>query len=145
VTFLSFLLDSVSLKHIYDNLPLEKIPAFTWANVECFWTGMQQINSFFLFAATYFLKFKQFYSLLKQYLFSLPFCSCTANRTEQTRFAKIHLLREYGHVSQHLFPAVFLSLAFNFNNYLLVPLFFFPHLRYLGILCCYCGCQFCSA
>lgn len=44
---------------------------------------------------------------------------------EQTRFAKTHLPREYGHVSQHLFPAVFLSLAFNFNNYLLVPLFFF--------------------
>lgn len=28
--------------------------------------------------------------------------------------------------SSHLFPAVFLSLAFNFNNYLLVPLLFPP-------------------
>lgn len=38
---------------------------------------------------------------------------------------QIHLPAERGHVSQHLFPAVFLSSAFNFTNYLLVPLLFF--------------------
>lgn len=71
MTPLSFLLDDVSLRHIHDSLHLEKIFAFPWATVEQCWTSTQEKYSCFLFAVTF--SSSHFYSLLKQYLFSLSF------------------------------------------------------------------------
>lgn len=106
-----------------------KKACFSWADADYSWMCMQQRNLFFLY-----LQQLTFYSLLEKNK-NLSFTSLSiTNKMEQSSLAEMHLPREYGRVSQHLFPAVFLSLAFNFNNYLPVPLLSFPLLRYFVLL-----------
>lgn len=129
MTFLSWWMDIVSLKHICECLPLEKRLAFHGLMLTTPECACNRETFFFLY-----LQQLTFYSLLEKNK-NLSFTSLSiTNKMEQSSLAEMHLPREYGRVSQHLFPAVFLSLAFNFNNYLPVPLLSFPLLRYFVLL-----------
>lgn len=70
---------------------------------------IQQIKICFLFAATYFLEFTLLLFAEKKSFTSLSI----ANKMAQTRFAEMHLPREYGRESQLSFvSSCFLVISF---------------------------------